>query len=378
MKAKSIKGSSIEEISNSLQQIISDEYIPTLAFVFMSFTQDIDGIIEILDKYSIAIYGTTTNGEINDEDILEGAISILLLDIPLSYFKVFFEVLDYKNPGETSKRLCNKALQYFKNPAFFIASSNFFINYSELLRSFSEILGNNVDVYGGVSGDDNLMIDNQLVFTNNNKNKSAVVAVVFDQDKLSIKGKIFCGWNPVGTVKTVTKSKGNKIYEIDGQSAFDITLKYAGIKQLPKDYGELVILVSRTLAMQFFKEEGEPVTLIGMIDKDDGSMTVHQDIREGTKMRFVLPPDFEVVDQIRKSFDELKTAIPHPDAVLVYSCSARIDVLGPIVQDEIKEIYKIWDAPMAGFFCNGELARANKGNLEIHNLTACGVALKEK
>jgi hypothetical protein len=33
---------------------------------------------------------------------------------------------------------------------------------------------------------------------------------------------------------------------------------------------------------------------------------------------------------------------------------------------------------MAGMFSNAELARAAGGNLEIHNLTACVVALKEK
>jgi len=33
---------------------------------------------------------------------------------------------------------------------------------------------------------------------------------------------------------------------------------------------------------------------------------------------------------------------------------------------------------MVGMFSNAELARANGGNLEMHNLTACVVALKEK
>jgi ribosomal protein L7Ae-like RNA K-turn-binding protein len=34
--------------------------------------------------------------------------------------------------------------------------------------------------------------------------------------------------------------------------------------------------------------------------------------------------------------------------------------------------------PMAGMFSNAELGRATGGNLEMHNLTTCCIALKEK
>ena len=39
---------------------------------------------------------------------------------------------------------------------------------------------------------------------------------------------------------------------------------------------------------------------------------------------------------------------------------------------------KVWNVPMVGMFSNAELARATGGSLEMHNLTTCVVALKEK
>jgi hypothetical protein len=39
---------------------------------------------------------------------------------------------------------------------------------------------------------------------------------------------------------------------------------------------------------------------------------------------------------------------------------------------------KVWDVPMVGMFSNAELARATGGNLEMHNLATCCVALKER
>ncbi len=277
----------------------------------------------------------------------------------------------------TKLTLTDRAIKHFPKPAFIIACSEMLTNYTKLIKGFTDVAGEDVNVYGGIAGDELTNI-NPIVFTNHKSTKKGIVAIAFDQGKVEILGKVVCGWNPVGTVKTITKSVGNRIYEIDNENALDITLRYAGIKELPQDSIESTILVSRTLAFQLLRERGDPVTLLGLINKEDGSFTMHQDIPEGSKLRCALPPDFEVIDEVVESVTELKTAVPTAEAVLLFSCAGRIDVLGPIVKEEIKSIKNIWNAPMAGFFCNGELARANEGNLEIHNLTACCTVLKEK
>ena len=70
--------------------------------------------------------------------------------------------------------------------------------------------------------------------------------------------------------------------------------------------------------------------------------------------------------------------MPYADAVILFSCAGRILSLGPLMSKEIEGIYNIWKAPMAGFFSNGEIARATDGNNDLQNLTACCVVLKEK
>jgi hypothetical protein len=64
--------------------------------------------------------------------------------------------------------------------------------------------------------------------------------------------------------------------------------------------------------------------------------------------------------------------------LVVFSCAGRLASLGPLISEEIEGIQKVWDAPMAGMFSNAELARFTNGNLEMQNLTACCVVLKEK
>lgn len=255
MKAKSIKGKSTEEILTALERSMADGFIPTLAFVFVSIKQNVKAICEILDNNRIAIYGSTTHGEIVDDETSEGAISILLLDLNEVFFKVYLSEFKQTNPLETSQSIAIQAMRHYSKPAFIIACSELETNYTKLLKGFSDVVGENVNVYGGVAGDD-LTITNPLVFTHNKSTKNGIVVIAFDEEKVEIKGKVVCGWNPVGTVKIVTKSKGNRIYEIDNENALDITLRYAGIKELPQDPMESNILVSRTLAFQFLREKG--------------------------------------------------------------------------------------------------------------------------
>ena len=46
--------------------------------------------------------------------------------------------------------------------------------------------------------------------------------------------------------------------------------------------------------------------------------------------------------------------------------------------EEIKGIKEVWNVPLAGMFSNAEIGRTKNGNVEMHNLTTCWVALKEK
>jgi len=91
--------------------------------------------------------------------------------------------------------------------------------------------------------------------------------------------------------------------------------------------------------------------------------------------------DIPVLDITTKygGLENLKeTQMPEADALVVFSCAGRILSLGPLMVQEIEGIKSVWNVPMIGMFSNAELARATGGNLEMHNLTTCCVALKEK
>ena len=77
MRAKSIHGSSPKIISSALDQCLEDDFIPTLARVFISTKQDRSAVVDILDKRGIDLIGATSNGEFIDGHQSEGEIPLI-------------------------------------------------------------------------------------------------------------------------------------------------------------------------------------------------------------------------------------------------------------------------------------------------------------
>jgi len=379
MKAKSIKGKSPEEIASALLQSKADGFNPTLSIVFLSVKQDRDAICKILDENGISIYGATTNGEFTEEGISKGEVAILLLEINPDWFTILFSSFPEKNYRETTRIMAAKALEKYSHPAFLIASCNLETDAEELLHGFEDIVGQNVNVYGGMAGDD-MQFTGQYVFTNGKSSDRGIVALVINEDKLIIKGKATCGWTPMGTEKLITNSEGNRVYTIENISPLDMTRKYSGLENLTKENPNIAKEIATSFPLQLQREKGDPVMRPGLVvNWEDGSFICSGSVPLGSKIRFSLPPDFDVIQKVINGCAEMKaTEMPEADALIIFSCAGRLISMGPLMSEEIDGVRDIWDVPMVGIFSNAELARATNGGLEMHNLTTCCVVLKEK
>ncbi len=332
MKAKSIKGKSIEEIKSELQKSMEDGFQPTLAIVFLSVSQDREGICSLLDENGISIFGASTNGEFIDEEFEKESVAILLLDINPSYFTIIFEEYPEKNYREVTQSIAKKSLEFFKTPTFLVAGSNLETDAEELLFGFSDVIGKDVFVYGGMAGDD-YAFKEQFVFTNNNSSNRGIVVLILDEDKIDVAGIATCGWKAVGTEKTVTKSEGNHVFTVDDVPVLELTKKYGGLDALQPANEMQVIEIGTNFPLQLQREMGDPVMRPGLlIDWNDGSFYCSGTVPQGSKVRFSLPPDFDVMEKVIKGVENLKrTQMPEADAVIVFSCAGRILSLGPLM-----------------------------------------------
>lgn len=386
MKSKSIKGRSTPEIKEALSQIMADARLPdgqgfkpTLAIVFASVSQNINALTTLLDDAEIEIFGCSTNGEFIDEETEKKSIAILLLDLNKDNFQIYFEDYSDKNHRKVAMEIAKKAKEKFKTPAFLIGISNPETDGEEILKGFEDGAGSNVNLFGGGAGDDYSFTET-FVFTNGIISNNGIVCIALDEEKVIVKGIATCGWKAVGTEKTVTKSEGNHIYTIENEPALDITVKYGGLQNITPENKDVLLELAANFPLQLQRAHGDPVMRPPLVvDWSDHSFFTGGSIPQGSKVRFSVPPDWDVMDRVVKGVQHLKdTEMPEADAVIVFSCAGRIMSFGPMMNDELEGIKKVWNVPMVGMFSNAELARATGGNLEMQNLTTCCVALKEK
>ena len=375
MKAKSIKAKSPQDIESVLRETISKEFKPTLALVFASIKQDRNAITSIFNNHGIAVYGTTTNGEFIDEDYEQGTIVIMLLDINPDYFFIQYADLNGKDDRKITAALAKEALAKFSNPAFLVTGCSLQTNIEEMIAGFTDVI-ENANIAGGMAGDDHTFT-NQYVFTNDHSGDRAVISLVLNQDKILMKGRASHGWKPLGTDKTVTKSEGNRIFAIDGTPSLDLCLRYSG---LSIDNPNLAMELLMTCPFQLQRNSGVPLMRpVYHIFLEDHSMLTAGNLPEGSKIRFSLPPDFDIVEKVVEENKEFRqNEMPDADALIVFNCGGRLMCLGPLISEEIKGMKEAWNVPMAGMFSNAEIGSTKNGKPEMHNLTTCWVAIKEK
>ncbi len=379
MKAITIKGSSLEEIEKLLNENSSSTFQPTLAILFMSLKLDCEKVCNLLDAKGIAVFGASTAGEFIDGDIAQGSIVIMLLDMNPAFFKVTFQNTEDSTTYEIAKQIGSEGKNLFTNPAFFIASGGISTDGEKIIAGIEAALGREVTIYGAMAGDD-LNLTESFVFSNGKISNNGLVAIIIDEDKISLNGIATCGWKPIGTIRTVTKSEGPVVYTIDNEPALELVIKYLGVKFDLDSRKEVVMNIGAYFPLQLERENAEPVMRTVMfVNKEEHSLICAGNVPQGSKLRFSLPPDFDVIDKVVEECNELKDIYQtQGDAMIMFSCISRQLSFGQMISEEIERVKQVWNCPLIGFFSYGEIGKSKKGKHEFHNNTCCLVVLKEK
>ncbi|MEO7802500.1 MAG: FIST N-terminal domain-containing protein [Ginsengibacter sp.] len=378
MKAKTFTASSVDEALKAINEAIKVDFKPTLAMVFISIKQNNHAICEALDKEGIAVFGSTTSGEFIDGHIGDGSIAIMLLELDRSTFKIAFHETGSLTTKDIAKHIGEEGKASFIKPAFIVASGGIATDGEVIVAGIEEAVGAEVTIFGGMAGDD-LNLTETFVFSNGKLSNNALVAIIFNEDKIAIKGMATNGWKPVGNTRVVTKSKGNLVYTIDDEPALDVVIKYMGVTIDLDSKKDVVVNIGAYFPLQLDRDDAPPVMrTIMLVNKEDRSLICAGNVPQGSKLRFSLPPDFDVIDHVVEECNDLKNVgSREADALLIFSCVSRHLSFGEMAGEEINRIKKVWDVPLIGFFSYGEIGRSIKGKHEFHNNTCCIVVLKE-
>lgn len=378
MQAKSIKGKSTAAIKTALIESIADGFKPTLAFVFLTELEEIDGVTKMLDAAGIAVFGASTSEKFTDQGLEPEGIVALLLDMNPANFKIVLKDFTSTTVYESACEVGAIGKKNFAHPAFIISAADIKITAEDIIKGLLVNAGNNVTVAGGMAGE--AVNFTGTVFTNNVKTNSGLLSLILDEDKIDVKGMAVSGWKAVGTEKKITKCEGSWIYTIDNEPAMNLIKKFLGKEIVSGNTSKGLIPLDINFPIQIQRESGKAMMRPFLLwNTEDQSIMVGGPVKEGSLFRFSLPPDLEVIDSVIESSMALKeNELPDADAMLIFSCIGRLSSLGPMSSSELDGLTATWNKPMAGFFSLGEFGKLDDSRPEFHGTTVSWVALKEK
>ncbi len=374
MNSKTLQATSISILEQKINQVISTEFQPTIGIVFNSIEQDIAGIQSIFKRHNIDLVGCTTAGEIIDDELLEETTAVLLLDMNREHYVI--KTLDHdKGSYKAAFQIGTEIKDIYDNIGILMNVGEFGVDAAGVVNGIKAGIGKEVPMYGGLAAD-GLQMKEIFAYSRDFSTNSGSVILVIDADKIEIKGMAISGWKAIGMEKTITKSEGNIVYEIDNERASDVFIRYFGIANATSD--DYLVSLQTNYPLQIIREEDTILRSPLVLDEDNGSITLMGGVNQGDKFRFSNSPGFEVIEQTIEEFEQLKDKSPDVDALILYSCKGRHGALGPLLEDEISGLYNYWNKPMIGFLSYGEIGNTPSGICEFHNETCSLVSLREK
>jgi hypothetical protein len=243
------------------------------------------------------------------------------------------------------------------------------VNGSDLVRGLVKHLPSGVAVTGGLAGD-GARFEQTLVFLDDAPEEGKIAALGFYGTRLKVGYGSLGGWDPFGPERLITRSAGNVLYELDGQSALELYKRYLG------EYAADLPASGLLFPLSLRAKEGETglVRTILSVSEQDQSMTFAGDVPEGTFARF-MKANFErlidgAIGAAQTSYQIIGSS--SPDLAILISCVGRKLVLKQRTEEEVEGVRDILGERtiLTGFYSYGEIAPfIPSAACELHNQT---------
>lgn len=323
---------------------------------------------EIKEIYPNAkIVGCSTSGNIVAAEVSDCSITATAVYFEKSQVEISYKTFDENDNVEELSREIIEKLPKENLKHIFVLSDGLLINGSELVRGINKVT-KDTTVTGGMAGD-GAKFEETYVIADNKAQQSSIVAVGFYGENLHIGTGCFAGWSEFGASRTITKSKGNVLYEIDGEPALDLYKKYLGelAKELPNSG------LRFPLSIKEKEDSPEIIRTLLAVDHEEKTITYAGDVPEGYTARLMKADIDLLIDGAGKAAEAIQKANENTALGLLVSCVGRKIVMDYLVDDELEEVQNILgeNVKLTGFYSYGEIAPFKEEvlNCELHNQT---------
>ena len=350
-----------QDVNNSAQLV--------LAFASSSLVKEETSYKSLKTFYPNAdIVLTSTAGEIFDTEVNDDSISTTALTFKDTITKaVNKEVKDIGDSfligSELAKEVNTIWLKYI-----LVFIDWLWINWCDFLDGIKSVLDKKVWITWWLAWDGFNPHKTYVSLNKKTDEKKMAVIVWFYGDSIKIWNASLAGFNTFGIERKITKSKGNIVYELDGEPMLKLYKKYLW-KQAEKLPGSAV---NFPLSISKQWEEDWLLRSILTVDEKTWSVTFSWNVTQWYRA-FLMRTDLSsLIKEAWKAATLAMIKNPDPQFALLISCAGRRIILKQRVEDEIDDIrWIVWeDCTIAWFYSYGEIWISTWDiSYELHNET---------
>lgn len=349
----------------------------TAVFVFASVAHDLP---ELLDGVRLEagpdaeIVGATTMGELGSAGVTDGGVSIAALGGDGFTVQTRVASISRSDPRAAGAAAA-EALRGLddENRVLILLGDGLTGQSHEIVRGAYSAIGASVPLVGGFAADDR-RFTRTYQFHGTEVLSGAVVGLALGSDG-PIGIGVSHGWRRTEPPMVVTKSSGPHIYQLDGEPALDVLLRRNNFD------GSAAEFFDRSRSLQplgLSRRSGEDIRVIHAGDDEARSVWGTGDVPQGALVWLMEGNRRSMVDGAAWSCTEAIARLEGlpPLGVLAFDCGGRRAGLtdGGLEHEMHAMRTALSDAPFAGFYTHGEIARV-RGALGLHHLTLVTLAL---
>jgi hypothetical protein len=296
------------------------------------------------------------------------------------------ELLEAVPLGEQIARAGDAAAQEGRTEFTCLAFAPFSVDGEAFVAAVRKGAGARAQLAGGLIGDD-LTFDRARVFAKGGASADRMVlAGLFTRTPLGVAARH--GWSPAGPTRTITRTEGCWLVQLDGRPAFDVWLEdtravggnpppgrgrdvavyLANHYELGLDVGSLLPLSTAAVL--------EPIIRAPFSIRHDGAVLLSASVAEQTPARVMHAEPADLLRAAHAAAESARGAAGGGVAgALVFACSGRLAALGDRFVEEQRAIADRIAAPIGGSCVFGEIARARRDVDAFHNTTVVVAAI---
>ncbi|MEO8704320.1 MAG: FIST N-terminal domain-containing protein [Kofleriaceae bacterium] len=359
----------------------ADAAATQLALVFASPTLLAEPALwtELHARYpSARIVGCSTAGEICGIQVLDDSAVVTAIRFDHTTIAVASALISEAADSVALGALVVSRLATAGLAHVLVLSEGTNVNGSGLVAGMTSGLPPGVAITGGLSAD-GPRFAHTAVCLDGPHPTAQIVAIGFYGDRLQVGYGSVGGWDPFGPERTITRSEGNVLYELDGEPALDLYKRYLG------DHAEDLPASGLLFPLAIRNRLGDTCAVVRTIlavDEVARSLTFAGDVPEGYHARLMHANLQRLVEGAAgAATTSVAGGANRTELAILISCVGRKLVLKQRVEEEVEAVRDVvgQDAVIAGFYSYGEIAPFSaRVQCELHNQTMTITTLAER